>query len=554
MTKEKIFPETLQQLILQSVEHYGDKPSFAFVDKKPFTYKEFGSQIDNAKQLLCDIGIAPNDKVAILSQNMPNWAVVYFAVTAMGAIAVPLLPDFSPFEIATVLAHSESKAIFVSERLSGKIADTPVETKIYLDNLCIYNQAVTSEKIKTNSDYEVKPDDIATIIYTSGTTGRPKGVMLTHKNLCCQLEQTYACQQVNENDVFLSILPLSHTYENSCGLILGVFGGASTYYLEKPATASVLLPAMQKVRPTLMLTVPLIIEKIFREKVAKKLNSNMLLKSLSKIHIIRKLFYRKASNQLYKAFGGRLVFFGIGGAKLDPVVEKFLFDGNKIPYAIGYGLTECSPLVTAAVLNNVKVMSAGYPVKNLELKIHNQNPATGEGEIWMRGDNIMKGYYKDEELTREALTADGWFRSGDLGFLDKTGRLYIRGRLKNMILSSSGENVYPEEIESVINNFKHVIESMVIERKGKLLAMVRFNYEELEKKYEKFKENISEVVDKLAIELKNYVNTRVNKASHIAIVIPLAEEFEKTASQKIKRYLYNDSLISKYFNKINKLN
>ena len=547
MIKET-FPKTLQQLIRQSVENYSDRPAFAFVDTEPFTYQEFGNLIENVRQLLFNIGISQNDKVAILSHNMPNWAVAYFAVTVMGAIVVPLLPDFSPTEIATVLAHSESKAIFVSERLTDRIADMPIDAKICLDNLCIYEQTTitTTVNVKSTCGYEVKPDDLAAIIYTSGTTGRPKGVMLTHKNLCCQLEQTYNCQVIGKNDVFLSVLPLSHTYENSLGLILGVFGGAATYYLEKPATASVLLPALQTVRPTIILTVPLIIEKIFREKVVKKINHSKLLMYLTKISFIRKLIYRKACNQLYEAFGGRLIFFGIGGAKLDSVVEQFLFDGKKIPYAIGYGLTECSPLVTAAVVNNVKVMSAGYPVKNLELKIHEPNPATGEGEIWMRGDNIMKGYYKDKELTDEVLTANGWFRSGDLGFLDETGRLYIRGRLKNMILSSSGENVYPEEIESVINNFKHVLESIVIESKGKLLAMVRFNYEELEKKYEKFKDNISEIVDKLAIELRNYVNTRVNKASHIALIIPLVEEFEKTASQKIKRYLYNDKLLSKY--------
>jgi long-chain acyl-CoA synthetase len=548
MNKEKIFPKTIQQLIPQSVELYGDKPAFAFVDGEPFTYNEFGKSIEKVKKLLVDIGISNNDKVAILAQNMPNWAVVYFAITTMGAIAVPLLPDFSPTEIGTVLAHSETKAIFVSERLSDKVAEISVATKIYLDNLCVYEQTVTEgENIKPVCDYEVKPDDLAAIIYTSGTTGRAKGVMLTHKNLCCQLEQTYDCQKLNENDVFLSVLPLSHTYENSLGLILGVFCGAATYYLEKPATASVLLPALQKIRPTIMLTVPLIIEKIFREQVAKKIRRSKLLSLLIKISPVRKFIYRKACNKLYEAFGGRLVFFGIGGAKLDPVVEQFLFDGKKIPYAIGYGLTECSPLVTAALVDNVKVMSAGYPVKNLELKIHNPNPATGEGEIWMRGDNIMKGYYKDKEQTDNVLTADGWFNSGDLGFLDKTGRLYIRGRLKNMILSSSGENVYPEEIESVINNFKHVLESMVIERKGKLLAMVRFNYEELEKKYEKFKDDISEIIDNLSVELKSYVNTRVNKASHISIVIPLAEEFEKTASQKIKRYIYTDKIINKYF-------
>lgn len=441
MIEEQNFPKTLQQLILNSVERYKDRPAFAFVDCKPSTYEEFGNAIEKVRQLLFTAGISGNDKVAILSHNMPNWAVAYFAITTMGAIAVPLLPDFSPAEIATVLAHSEAKGIFVSERLNNKIANTSVDVKICMETLQIHS--AENKGIQRYNNYEVNPDDIAVIIYTSGTTGRPKGVMLTHKNLCCQIEQTYNCQQVNQNDVFLSVLPLSHTYENSCGLILGILGGALTYYIDKPATASVLLPALQKIKPTLMLVVPLIIEKIFRERVVKKIRQNKFLLFASKISPVRKIIYRQACKKLYKAFGGRLLFFGIGGAKLDPVVEQFLFEGKKIPYAIGYGLTECSPLVTAAVVNKVKVTSAGYAVKNLELEIHNPNPDTGIGEIWMRGDNIMKGYYKDKELTDEVLTADGWFQSGDLGFLDPTGRLYVRGRLKNMILSSSGENVYP---------------------------------------------------------------------------------------------------------------
>jgi long-chain acyl-CoA synthetase len=548
MTEEKTFPKTLQQLVSQSVEKYKDRPSFSFVEGQPITYGQFGEYVNQIQELLSSIGVSVNDKVAILAQNMPNWGVAYFAITAMGAVVVPLLPDFSATEIDNVLTHSESKAIFVSERLMSKIKDATspaLKTRINLDNFDVYENSNGNENA-ADLNYTVKPEDLAAIIYTSGTTGKPKGVMLTHKNLCFQLEQTYTCQTVNDQDVFLSILPLSHTYENSCGLILGFFGGAATYYLEKPATASILIPALQKIRPTLILIVPLIIEKIYREKVAKKIKSNAVLRTLCGISFFRKIIYKKAGKQMYETFGGRLKFLGIGGAKLDPVVERFLFEGKKMPYAIGYGLTECSPLVSAAVVGGVKVMSAGYAVKDLDLIIHDPNPATGEGEVWMRGANIMRGYYKNEELTKEVLTSDGWFRSGDLGFIDKTGRLYLRGRLKNMILSSSGENVYPEEIESVINNFKHVLESMVIERKGKLLAMVRFNYEELENNYAKFKENISLIIEKLAEELKDYVNTRVNRASHIAIVIPLAEEFEKTASQKIKRYLYTDKVINKY--------
>ena len=544
------YPKTLQELIKLSVKKYSHCPSYSFVEGEPISYAEFGKRIFSTSQSLYNMGIRNGDKVAILSQNMPNWGVAYFAITTIGAVVVPLLPDFSETEIENILNHSESKAIFVSKHLQNKISNTTavlLKTKIDIENLeSLPTSKNEEEKENDIVKYEVKPEDLAAIIYTSGTTGRSKGVMLTHKNLCVQLEQTSSCQEVTENDVYLSILPLSHTYENSCGLILGTYSGASTYYLEKPATASILLPALQKIRPTLFLTVPLIIEKIFRNKVMPTIRKNKFANLLYKIPLGRKIIYRNACASLYEVFGGRLRFLGIGGAKLDPIVEKFLYEGKKIPYAIGYGLTECAPLVTNAVGNKVKTESAGFTVKNLELKINNPSSTTGEGEVWIRGENVMKGYYKNEKETHAVLTPDGWFKSGDLGFVDATGRLFLRGRLKNMILSASGENIYPEEIEFVINNFKDVVESMVVECKGKLLAMVRFNYEELEKECLRLKEDFARYKEQLANELLNYVNMRVSRFSRLAAVVPFTDEFDKTASHKIKRYTYTDKVLSKY--------
>ena len=266
---------------------------------------------------------------------------------------------------------------------------------------------------------------------------------------------------------------------------------------------------------------------------------------LYSIPFMHKKLNRIAGKKLMETFGGELKFFGIGGAKLDKTVEKFLRDA-KFPYAIGYGLTETSPLLAGVNAQHTKLQSTGPPLEGVTLKIHNPKKMTGEGEIWAKGPNVMKGYYKEPELTKEVLTEDGWFKTGDLGILDKTNYLYIRGRSKNVIIGPGGENIFPEDIESVINNFKHVAESLVIQQKGKLVAMVHFNREEIEEKYHSMmdkKDEFSDFVEKkyeeLKKELHDYVNSRVNKFSKIQEVILHKEEFVKTATKKIKRFLYS---------------
>jgi long-chain acyl-CoA synthetase len=325
--------------------------------------------------------------------------------------------------------------------------------------------------------------------------------------------------------------------------------GASIYYLEKPPTASILVPALKKIRPTCMLSVPLIIEKIYRNGVQAKFTHNKLIKILYE-HVVpfRKAVHFLAGIKLRKTFGGRLQFFGIGGAKLDPAAERFLRDA-RFPYAIGYGLTETAPLIAGSNPSNSCFQGIGPAMKGVQVRIENPDPRTGIGEVLVKGENVMQGYYRDPELTRSVMTGDGFFRTGDLGNLDKHNRLFLKGRIKSMILGASGENIYPEDIESVINNVCGVIESLVLVKKGKLVAMVHLNMEELEKSYLQMrtqtiqfindkKEELNKHADIFVEEMKKTVNRHLNRFSQIHSIIIVPAPFEKTPTQKIKRYLY----------------
>jgi long-chain acyl-CoA synthetase len=478
---------------------------------------------------------------------MPNWGVTYLAITSVGAVVVPVLPDFTPSEIANVLVHSGARLVFVSASLASKISgftSGDLVAVVTTDDFSVisgHNGYGFDPGAKPAGEFAVCEDDLAAIIYTSGTTGRSKGVMLTHRNICFTAEQCMTIQHVVADDVFLSILPLSHTYEQTLGLLLPLFNGASIYYLRKAPTPSVLIPALEVVRPTTMLTVPLIMEKIYFNKIAPAFNKNKVISALYGIRFFRKILNRIAGKKIYTTFGGRLRFFGIGGAKLNPTVEQFLIDA-RFPYAIGYGLTETAPLLAGTRVGDPRLGSTGPAMQGVVLKVHNPDPVTGEGEVWAKGENVMKGYYLEPAMTAEVITPDGWFRTGDLGTLDKDNYLSIKGRLKNMIVGSSGENIYPEEIESVINDFSHVIESLVVQKKGKLVAMVHLNIEELQAKYRQMKKEFTEQAEQLINEyleeLRRYVNSRVNKYSQLQLVVYQPEPFQKTATLKIKRFLY----------------
>ena len=547
---------SFSSFISNSVKNYANNKALGFLDEGYITYAEMGQQIAAVQAFLSKLGITQGDKVIIYSQNSPNWGVVYFALQCSGIVAVPVLPDFGPSELENVIKHSESKAIFISESLRYKLDEcdaSTLETIVSIEKFELIRSSRADVAFDKNATCDIayvpEEKELSVLIYTSGTTGNSKGVMLSQKNIISNVIQSGAIQTITEDFKFLSVLPLSHTYENTIGFLLAMYHGASVTYLRKPPTASVLLPALKKIRPDIMLTVPLIIEKVYRNSILPTIKKKAFTSALHAFKPTRKMVHRLAGKKLYETFGGRLQFFGIGGAKLDAEVERFLRDA-KFPYAIGYGLTETSPLLAGSNPTYTKYQAIGPKVINCEVIIHEPNPATGEGEIWAKGPNVMLGYYKNEEETNKVLTKDGWFKTGDLGVYDKKGWLTHKGRLKNMIVGANGENIYPEEIESLINNFRYVVESLVIQKKGKLVAMVHFNREELEQKIKEMRtelgdkmdeisHKVDESIEELKVELQQYINSRVNKFSKIQDFVAHPTPFIKTATQKIKRYLYH---------------
>ena len=627
---------TLKDLFTYSTNAYASNKCFSTVNNIFYTYSQVKSKVEEVSSILIKNKVKFGDKIGILCQNMPNWGVSFFSCVAYGRVAVPMLPDFSQMEIDNILKHSESKGIFVSKKLYHKLSEqakNDLDFIIEIDDFTVLKGEKTLENqvIEGLPSYNPDPMDLALIIYTSGTTGNSKGVMLTHKNLCSHLETAKQMRPSFEWDVWLSILPLSHTLECSLSLILPFASGSSVYYLDKAPTPTILLNALQKVRPTTLLVVPLIIEKIFKSSILAKINSNKFTAAIYTTTLGRKALHYLSGIKMKKMFGGRMRFFGIGGAKVDGNVERFLLEA-KFPYAIGYGLTECSPLLAGAPPHLVKWQTTGPAVPFVQLKINHPDPVTGEGEIVAKGDNIMPGYYKNPEATAEAFTSDGWFRTKDLGYIDSNGWLSIRGRLNSMIVGASGENIYPEEIETVINSHELVQESLVTksdsgleahivlnpdkvatlsslteeaskkyyETKKKLIDSyqsakeelkqeIEFRFKEWESKIERgpdgeynwkdtyeaakremklsyddkrrelfksyeekrdvaallyeqskaeLKKSMDEKSKQLSLQIHSYVNSKVNKFSKVSVVIIRNEAFEKTATQKIKRYLY----------------
>lgn len=555
---------TIDQLLKESAEKHSSNIALADVKGNSLTYKELFEKVQSIQNFLKDEGILPGDKIAILSENSINWAVAYFAITTMGAVGVPIMTDFQAVEVKHIIRHSESKAIFVSSKQYDKIEECESEeltTRILLDDFSIIPSGTESDIIKRIkkegykgfnkikfaamqfvgwAEKEINEDTLALIFYTSGTTGHSKGVMLLHRNVVYDAYATTVLVDLSENDKMLSILPLYHTIESTLGLLTPIMIGASVYYLDKPPTAAALLPALGKVKPTVMISVPLVIEKIYKMRILPEINKKTITRVLYKFPIFRKKINEVAGKKLLKTFGGNLRMLSIGGAALAPDVERFLFEAH-FPYAIGYGLTETSPLVTGTGPKRVRFRASGIALKGMEVKIDNPNPQTGEGEVLIKGPNVMKGYYKDPDKTKEVLPGDGWFRSGDLGVIDSDGYLFIKGRSKNVIIGSNGKNIYPEEIESIINEQPYVLESIVLNRDGKLVARIHLNYEELDNQLlNKLTEaEAREEKKKIFDEILKKVNERVNKFSKISEIIEQSEPFAKTPTQKIKRFLYD---------------
>lgn len=553
---------TVPALFVNSLSKYSDRPALSYVGGEPLTYADVGRVAEDLRNRLWRLGVNQGDRVALYGVSSPNWGVAYFALSTMGAVVVPLLPDFSAQEAETCMNHAGTTALIVSRKLADKIKDNPSFSRgpvVVLEDYSVMSGAeVRTGEVPTT---EVREEDTASIIYTSGTTGRSKGVELTHRNLAFTAIGGQFFQRINKYDVALSVLPMSHVYEFTIGFLLFFLNGACVYYLDKPPTVTTLLPALKTVRPTLMLSVPLIMEKIFKNKIVPTFTAKEATAKKYTKPFWRKLFHRLAGISLRKTFGGRLKFFGIGGAKVDPVVERFMKEA-RFPYAIGYGLTETSPLLAGAGPRRTFIGGVGKFMPGVEHKIIDADPATGIGELVVKGLNVMKGYYREPELTKAAFTEDGWLRTGDLGIIDEKGRLSLKGRSKNMILNAAGENIYPEDIEFVLNQHPLVVESLVVEgENSSLVAYVQIDPERVEAESKKREaaggkpltvQAVQEMAgqqlqamthmmqyksEELVNEIKFFVNDKVNKISRIDRV-EFITEFEKTASQKIKRYLY----------------
>ena len=532
---------TLYKVFDYATTNYAKRTAYQYVDGgQKYTYEEFRRKVEQLSMRMTRFGIKHGDRVAIISQNMPNWVVAFFSATAFGRVAVPILPDSSENELTNILNHSESKVLFISQRMMGKLS---AECR---EKLTLIVDIETFEFLKKNKeDFKCNgwvkdplPDDLACIIYTSGTTGKAKGVMLSHRNITSNLAAAFKAQPAFTKDRFLSILPAAHAYEMNVSTIYSFYAGATCYTLQKPPTPTILLAAMKKVRPTIVCSVPLIIEKVVKNSVLPTIQKSRVLSWADK-HIPRILRWF-IGRRMVKTFGGKLHFFGIGGAKLDPAVEQFLRECH-FPYAVGYGLTETAPLVCNLMVGTSKgVGSIGPASYKVEIRLDNVNPANGEGEMVVRGNNVMLGYYKDPERTLQVMDDEGWFHTNDVATVDEDGYYYIKGRLNNTILGPSGENIYPEEIEQVINNIEGVEESLVMERDGKLVALVKFqdnaidwNQASEDKLFEELEARKKAVLD--------WVNKTVGKNSKIGEVDAMKEPFEKTATQKIRRFLYKNS-------------
>ena len=533
--------DTLDKLYDYATTVYSKKQYTQWYDTKEggYTFSSFKGKCDSLSKKLTQYGIGAGDKVAILSQSMPNWSVAFFSIVPFGRIAIPILPDSSPNEVTNILEHSESKVIFVSQKLASKVSQECRDKMTLVIDIDTF-EVIQADDQQFTCDGRTAiptPDDIATIIYTSGTTGSAKGVVLSHRNLASNVITCYHACKRTEKDRWLSVLPMAHTLEMTLSMLYPMYCGATVYYLPKPPVASLLMKALKIVKPTTMLTVPLIIEKVYKGSVLPTIRKSRTLTWMNEN--MNGLMCRIIGMKLKATFGGHISFYGIGGAKLDPEVENFLLKA-KFPYAIGYGLTETSPLLGYSMKGWRTVGSFGYPVYNVKLRLDNVNPETGEGEIVAKGPNVMLGYYKDPSRTKSVFTEDGWFRTSDIAVQDEKGRFFIKGRNNNMILGPSGENIYPEEIENVINNVEGVSESIVVERDGKLVALVQpdesfiqWDKESEDKLYEK--------LDTWKAKLLKVTNKNVSKASQVSSVEVMKEPFEKTATQKIRRFKYKES-------------
>ena len=524
-------------------------------DENDMTYNQLGWYSYAVASYLMDKGVKKGDRIAILGESCPNWMVMYLGIVMLGAIAVPILPDFSAREAKFIIKDSGSIGVCVNTKQYQKIADISPDLMVFRMEDLVHvpssgddytfdkapGFAMKSTKLRINDVKAVKPaeNDIASLIYTSGTTGSSKGVELSHMNILRGADlATDVYISLKPGWKALSILPMSHVYEFTIGQVLTLLSGLDITFLGKPPAVSILLPALAEVRPHVMLSVPLLIEKVYRSAVLPVLRDNQKIGKMIKMPVIGGFVYRTIGRKLMTTFGHRLKFFGIGGAPLDGEVERFLHKAH-FPYAIGYGLTETSPLVAGCGSAHSRQHPGyiGEIVADDDVILLDKNEE-GVGEIAVKGPNVMRGYYNNPELNKESFTEDGYFKTGDLGYIGKHNRLAIRGRVKTMILGPGGENIYPETIESIINSQSFVEESLVVPENGGLVALIKLDMNMMAEKLKISAQEAQQEAQKYIKAIRNQVNSELSAYSKISDVQLQEEPFDRTPTQKIKRFLY----------------
>ena len=534
----------------EAVKANWERPALGNFRGELFTFGDFATQIAKFHVFFEAIGLKKGEKVALCAKNSARWGVTFFAANTYEAVLVPILADFHPDSVNSLVDHSESVVLLTDTDIWSKLDITKMPTiKAVISSSDFSLLYAADETIQAASDnlqslFEAKypagfskadvayptdnDKDLAIINYTSGTTSAPKGVMLRYE--CISENVAFGQKRLPSypEDKIVSMLPMAHMYGMMFELIYPLCGGSSIYYLGKTPTPALLLGAMAEVKPYLVITVPLVMEKIFKSKVAPVVNKPIM-KVVTAIPGLNQVIFKKIRTTLLNAFGGNVREIVMGGAALNPDVEKW-FRKFKLPFTVGYGMTEAAPLLAYEDWYDFAPKSCGKCVDSVEVRIDSDDPCHKVGEIQAKGISLMSGYYKNEEATKAAFTEDGWMRTGDLGVIDEKGNIFIKGRSKNMILSANGQNIYPEEIEAVVNNQDFVIESVVVDRGATLVALVYVD-----------KEKISAAGIELGSQmniLKNEVNKSMPSYSKIAKVEVMDQPFEKTPKMSIKRFMY----------------
>lgn len=536
----------------ESIRKNWEKEALSNYREKGYTYKMIAGMIAKEHIAFREYGIQEGDKVALLGRNSANWCAMYLAVVTYGAVIVPILPDFKPDDLHNILNHSDSKMLFVDDKIWELLDKEKLKEILYVRSLDTFEMIMSrSEKITeiyknlddrfaqafpAFSPADVKYSDIdnekiAVISYTSGTTGFSKGVMIPHRSLAANIRFAQTNMPLEPGDPVVSFLPLAHTYGCAFEFLFPFTYGCHITILTKTPSPQVLIQAFKEIRPRLILSVPLVIEKVYKKQILPAI-SKPAMKVMLKVPGINRILYKKVREKLETSFGGRFKELVIGGAAFNSDAEKF-FRKIGLRFSIGYGMTECGPLISYDGWKTERLASCGKAVDTLEVKIDSPDQQKIVGEIILRGDNVMLGYYKNDKATKDVIDEDGWMHTGDLGVIDKDGYIYIKGRSKDMLLGPSGKNIYPEEIESQINNYKYVTEAVVITEDNKLVGLIFPDYEAL-KAAGIGEDGIAAALD----EIRKDVNNRLPEYMAVTKFRVHPEEFVKTPKRSIKRYLY----------------